>query len=183
MNRNLPEVSVLFVCMGNICRSPAAEGVCKALVDQRSEKPRVLVDSAGTIGYHSGKPPDARMVAAAARRGWNLTSRARQVTRADLDLFDHVIAMDQDNLAGLRSLHSAPRARLALFSHWLDLNRWPRDVPDPYYGGPAGFDEVLDMLQAGMPLLLEEILAQSGGHGTAGDPETTPDNPHSGNAT
>jgi len=150
-------VSVLFVCMGNICRSPTGEGVFLAAVRESGFEQRIIVDSAGTIGYHTGNPADRRMSAAAKRRGIQLDGRARKVTRTDLDEFDFVIAMDRDNLDGLRSLHPSPRARLELFSHWLDTEAWPVDVPDPYYGGDDGFEYVLDMIQAGVPRLLDDV--------------------------
>ncbi len=153
----LSTVSVLFVCMGNICRSPTGEGVFAAAVREAGLENRVVVDSAGTIGYHSGNPADKRMSAAASRRGFQLINRARQVTRTDLEEFDLVIAMDRDNLDGLRSLHSAPISRIELFSHWLDTKNWPVDVPDPYYGGAEGFEYVLDMIQAGVPILMEDV--------------------------
>lgn len=150
--------SVLFVCLGNICRSPAAEGVLRTLLAAEGLDREVEVDSAGTLGEHVGEPADARMRAAAAARGYELTSRARRVEPADLDRFDLVVAMDRDNLDELRRLADSPRARLALFSDFLPGGE-PRDVPDPYYGGPRGFEKVLDLLEHGCPALLEELLA------------------------
>ncbi len=149
--------SVLFVCLGNICRSPAAEGVFLAALRAEGLQDRVAVDSAGTAGYHIGSLPDRRMIAAAARRGYDLTSRARQVTHTDLDQFDLVIPMDRDNQAGLVALHSAPRARIELLGHWLRGDTWPVEVPDPWSGGPEGFEFVLDLLEAAMPGLIAEV--------------------------
>jgi protein-tyrosine phosphatase len=148
--------SVLFVCLGNICRSPAAEGVLLHLLGQRKLQGQVVVDSAGTMGYHIGNPADARMRQAAAKRQIDLPSRARQVTKTDLERFDWVIAMDRENLADLQRLHPSPSARVCLFSEFLDES-WPTDVPDPYYGGLDGFEYVLDMLETGCPKIIESL--------------------------
>ncbi len=148
---------VLFVCMGNICRSPTGEGLLQQLVDEQGLSETVLVDSAGTIDYHVGKQADSRMRSAAENRGYNLTSRARQVTRTDLDHFDLVIAMDRENLADLTSLASAPQATIKLLSEYLD-DEWPVDVPDPYYGGDEGFEYVLDMIKQACPAILAELI-------------------------
>ena len=146
---------VLFVCMGNICRSPAAEGLFRALVDEQGLDARIEIDSAGTIAYHAGEPPDPRMRQAAAARGHTLTGRARPVIPEDFRRFDLIVAMDRENLADLREMADAlledgreERARLSLLSDFLPAGA-PRDVPDPYYGGAAGFDT------QGMPLLAE----------------------------
>lgn len=151
---------VLFVCMGNICRSPAAEGIFSDIVRQQGLADQFLIDSAGTIGYHSGSPADRRMRAAAQKRGLELTSRARQVTHTDLDEFDWVIAMDRQNQSDLLALHSRPKSRVRLLSSFFESpTPWPVDVPDPYYGGEEGFEYVLDMLQSGCPRLLAEIMS------------------------
>lgn len=152
--------SVLFVCMGNICRSPTGEGVLQALVDSRDLASRVRIDSAGTIGYHEGNPADARMRAAAARRNYELRSRARRIERQDLFDFDLVIAMDRENLKDVLELDPAPSADIRLLSHFLDASDadWPDDVPDPYYGGPDGFEYVLDMIEAACPSILDWLL-------------------------
>ena len=158
MNKKDVPSLILFVCAGNICRSPAAEGVMQDLVNSAGHAGLVGIDSAGTHGYHTGELADPRMREAAGRRGLNLTSRARQVRRADLDEFSFVIAMDNENLAYLNEIHEQPKAAIHLLSDFLDKNSWPADVPDPYYGGPAGFEKVLDMLQAAAPQLLEHVL-------------------------
>lgn len=150
--------SVLFVCLGNICRSPTGEGVLQHLAATSPWAEAVTVDSAGTIGYHQGRPADPRMQRAAARRGIELTSRARQVQAADLDRFDLVLAMDRENLADLQRLHPTPKARVCLLSEFLDES-WPQDVPDPYYGGEDGFEYVLDMIQAAGPAILATLVA------------------------
>lgn len=146
---------ILFVCMGNICRSPAAECLFQHFVNERGDANRILIDSAGTISYHAGNPPDSRMSEAAANRGYKLLGRARQVTRHDLDEFDLILAMDRDNLSSLQSLATSPKGRVVLFSDFLD-DQWPQDVPDPYYGGRRGFEDVLDMIEAACPAILAE---------------------------
>ncbi|MEM6472933.1 MAG: low molecular weight protein-tyrosine-phosphatase [Planctomycetota bacterium] len=151
---------ILFVCMGNICRSPAGEAVMSRFAEEFDVD--VEVDSAGTHGYHVGEPADARMRAAAETRGYDLTSRGRQVTKEDLadGKFDLVLAMDQENYAGLTKLAGRPTQHIRLFSDYLDDN-WPTDVPDPYYGGDDGFDEVLDMLEEGCPVILQTLAGES----------------------
>lgn len=145
---------LLFVCLGNICRSPAAEGVARTLSEGRGLD--IEIDSAGTSGYHQGEPADARMCRAAADRGIELGSRSRQVRASDFDEFDHIIAMDRSNLADLRQMATPDgRASIRLFSEFC-ADSWPTDVPDPYYGGEDGFAYVLDMLEDGMETLLTE---------------------------
>jgi protein-tyrosine phosphatase len=151
--------SVLFVCLGNICRSPTGEGVLQHLADQRNLTDQILIDSAGTIDYHTGKGADPRMQAAANERGINLLSRSRQIKFSDLETFDLVIAMDRENLAEIQTLHPAPTATIRLLSSYLD-HSWPQDVPDPYYGGAAGFEYVLDMIQTAAPKILDELFIQ-----------------------
>ncbi|MEM7624602.1 MAG: low molecular weight protein-tyrosine-phosphatase [Planctomycetota bacterium] len=156
------QASVLFVCMGNICRSPAGEGVFRDLVDKRGVADTVEIDSAGTIGYHTGNPADGRMRAAAKRRGYDLTSRARQVTRDDLERFDLVVAMDQDNYDDLVALNSAERGRVRMLGSFLpeadgDGSPLGPDVPDPYYGGADGFETVLDMIERACPAILDAL--------------------------
>lgn len=160
--------SVLFVCLGNICRSPAAEGVFSRLLEKRGLLDRVRVDSAGTYGGHAGELPDPRMRQAAEKRGIHLVHRARQVTREDLDAFDWVVAMDHANWHNLRHLHQEPRAKVRLMGEFLPSHHpvaareghppVAPEVPDPYYGGPEGFGQVLDMLEHAAPLLLKAVL-------------------------
>jgi protein-tyrosine phosphatase len=148
---------ILFVCMGNICRSPTAEGLFRHALEQRGLAGEIGVDSAGTIGYHAGEPPDRRMSAAARRRGYELRGRARQVQATDFDEFDLVVAMDADNYRDLESLASVRPGQLRMLSEFLE-DEWPADVPDPYYGGAQGFEEVLDMIEAACPAMVDEML-------------------------
>jgi len=146
---------VLFVCLGNICRSPAGEGVFQHFVRAAGSEAEIVVDSAGTAGYHIGKAADQRMRAAAAQRGYRLDSRARQVTAGDLTAFDLVIAMDRANRSDLESLVAgADHSVIKQLSDFLPVaERWPEEVPDPYYGGEDGFEQVLDMIEAACPAI------------------------------
>ena len=148
--------SILFVCLGNICRSPTGEGVFQHLVEERGLESQITIDSAGTIGYHEGNPADRRMREHASRRGYDLTSRSRKITTDDLDRFDLVIAMDRQNQSDILTLDSSA-TNVKLLSDFLD-DSWPVDVPDPYYGGSEGFETVLDMIEAACPVLLEKLL-------------------------
>ena len=160
MARNQKSVSVLFVCMGNICRSPAAEGVFRYYVNKQGATENFYIASAGTIDYHSGNPADPRMRAAAAGRGYTLTSVARQVTAEDLEEFDLIVAMDRDNLAELLYLAGGARHNVSLLGSFLPNHQGPPEhapeVPDPYYGGPQGFELVLDMLERASPGIYSE---------------------------
>ena len=147
---------LLFVCLGNICRSPAAEGVMRARAGAAGLA--VEIDSAGTGGWHAGEPPDRRMTAAAARRGVDLSGlRARQARPSDFSRFDLILAMDRGNFADLSRLRppGAP-ARLELMLDQADGPRG-REVPDPYYGGPDGFERVLDMLEEAADGLVDRL--------------------------
>ncbi|MFY8094604.1 MAG: low molecular weight protein-tyrosine-phosphatase [Niveispirillum sp.] len=146
--------SVLFVCTGNICRSPTADGVFRQLVADAGLD--VLVDSAGTHGYHIGDGPDPRTVRAARDRGYDLSRlRARKLVTDDFNRFDLMLAMDRGHLDIMRRLAPAgSAAQLALFSDFAPAPWRGRDVPDPYYGGAEGFVEVLDMVEAGATALL-----------------------------
>ena len=153
--------SVLFVCTGNICRSPTAEGVFRHLARGRGVLGRIRVDSAGTIDYHVGEPPDPRAVEHAARRGYDLSDlRARQVSLADYRQFERILAMDRGHLRELKG--EAPTGTLGRIGKFLDYSEaWKgQDVPDPYYGGSRGFEEVLDMVEEASARLLEVVLAE-----------------------
>lgn len=145
MNTN-PRKSVLFVCMGNICRSPAAEGVFRKLVADAGRQSEFHIDSAGTHGYHVGHPPDSRMLAAASARGYLLDSKARRLDPADFDRFQWIVAMDDDNYANIGALDPGGGARVVRMVDYCERLS-PAEVPDPYYGGAAGFEEVLDILE------------------------------------
>ena len=154
---------VLFVCLGNICRSPAAEAVLQHWASVHRPDVALAVDSAGTIGAHIGEPPDPRMRQAGEARGYRFTSVARRVTAADLEpgRFDLVVAMDRQNLADLKRMAPVTAEHLVLMSDFLD-GRWPSDVPDPYYGGSQGFTTVLDMIEAGCESLLQRLYPEQG---------------------
>lgn len=156
----IEKIKVLFVCMGNICRSPAAEGVFAEYVRKSGYEDRFDIDSAGTLDYHTGSLPDERMRQAANRRGYKLLSRARQVTKSDLEEFDLVLAMDNTNLQELNQLAGGKRPHICLFGRFLvtGSDHPVPSVPDPYYGGMNGFEKVLDMLESGCPVLLEHCL-------------------------
>jgi protein-tyrosine phosphatase len=148
---------VLFVCMGNICRSPTAEGVFAHFVKEAGLDGTVMIDSAGTHAYHVGEPPDRRARAAAERRGYTLEHiRARRVDARDFERFDYVIAMDRDNLASLKdNAEPEQHGKIRLF---LDFAPGPEsEVPDPYYGGAAGFERVLDLVEEASRGLLETL--------------------------
>lgn len=149
---------ILFVCMGNICRSPTAEGVTRALAEKKGVAAYFEFDSAGTHGYHIGNPPDARARQAAAKRGYDLAPlKARQVNEFDFDRFDRILAMDRDNLELLRqACPEEHHGKLGLFLEYASLST-NDEVPDPYYGGPEGFERVLDMIEDAADGLLDQF--------------------------
>jgi protein-tyrosine phosphatase len=154
---------VLLVCMGNICRSPTAEGVLRHFIKINNLGDKVEVDSAGTHGYHVGETPDSRTQRAASARGYNLSQlRARKVARQDLDYFDLILAMDKSNLDNLKRLASPEQqARIGLFMDY-SRNFDDDEVPDPYYGLGHGFDLVLDMVEDASLGLVEDIKKKLG---------------------
>ena len=143
------KIRVLMVCLGNICRSPTAEAMLRKKVHEAGLDGRIEVDSAGTADYHVDSPPDRRAVAHGERRGLAMKNlRGRQVGRDDFDRFDFILAMDEDNLADLRRIRPpGARARVALLLSYAP-HAGAREVPDPYYGGPDGFETVLDLVDA-----------------------------------
>jgi protein-tyrosine phosphatase len=147
--------------MGNICRSPTAEGVLRAHLERAGLAASVEVDSAGTLGYHAGEPPDGRAQKAAAKRGYDLSRlRARRVKDADFLRFDMILAMDRDNLASLKQVcPPAQHDRLGLFLEYA-RNFADEEVPDPYYGGPEAFEYVLDLAEDAATGLIEVLRQQ-----------------------
>ena len=157
-------MKLLFVCLGNICRSPAAEGVFLHLLNQRGLSDRFVGDSAGTGGWHTGNPADRRRQAAAGRRGIQLPSRARQISLDDLSDFDLVLTMDDANLTAVQGLaREAGRRATATVRPMLSYAKrfTETEVPDPYYGGEAGFEHVLDLLEDACSNLLDELSSQA----------------------
>jgi len=154
----MSSIKVVFVCMGNICRSPSAEGVFRHLVTRNQLDKQISIDSAGTHAYHIGEPPDRRAQRAALRRGVDLSQQvARRFEAADFDTFDYVLAMDNDNLEILSSLcpgsHEQKLSLFLDFAPQLDED----EVPDPFYGGERGFERVLDLIEAASEGLLADI--------------------------
>jgi protein-tyrosine phosphatase len=154
---------LLFVCLGNICRSPTAEGVMRSLVMEAGLQDSIELDSAGTGAWHVGSPPDGRAAATALARGTPLEGQARQVTPEDFDFYDLVVAMDSENMRALRALApgSEERAKVRMLREFdpARAEQGDLDVPDPYYGGDGGFDQVYDLVQAACVGLLERIQA------------------------
>jgi protein-tyrosine phosphatase len=150
---------VLFVCTGNICRSPTADGVMRRLVREAGLAQAIRVDSAGTHDYHVGEPPDPRAQEHARRRGYDLSGlRARRIEAGDFDAFELILAMDRGHLAILRRMARQPQQqdKLHLLMEYA-LSRQLDEVPDPYYGGPGGFERVLDMVESAARGLLEHL--------------------------
>src|SRR5712692_7040802 len=152
------KLGVLFVCTGNICRSPTAEAIFRKLASKAGLADAILADSAGTHGYHIGEPPDPRAQAAAAKRGYDLSGlRARRFEQADFERFDLILAMDRDHHSILLSMARPPAAhKLKLMMSYARRFK-EEEVPDPYYGGSRGFERVLDMLEDAARGLLESL--------------------------
>lgn len=149
---------ICFVCLGNICRSPLAEGVFQRLLDDEDLTGKIMIASAGTGGWHVGDPPDRRMRATAKSKGIHLINKAKQFQPADFKRFDLVLAMDRDNLAELERLAAAPSAvnnQLRLFRSFDSEANGNLDVPDPYYGGSGGFENVFSIVHRTCPKILD----------------------------
>ena len=153
----MSELRVLFVCMGNICRSPTAQGMFEQLVNEAGLDQRISIDSAGTHAYHVGEPPDNRAAQAASRRGVDLSQqKARRVQSSDFQHFDYVLAMDSSNLEDLLEICPDEHVqKVRLFLDYADIEQ--REVPDPYYGGTQGFERVLDIVETASQGLLKEL--------------------------
>lgn len=153
------QIRVLFVCLGNICRSPLAEAVFRQVVAEAGLEDRFEIDSAGTAAYHIGEPPDPRSTEVAARRGVTVAGAARQIGTVDATRFDYLIAMDRDNLAEVRQVAAAADAapRIHLLRDFDPRADGDADVPDPYYGGPRGFEDVHDLVERSCHALLDHL--------------------------
>ena len=158
------EISVLFVCLGNICRSPMAEGVFRHTLDEKGLSDSFRVDSAGTGAWHAGESPDIRSTRTAAAHGVFLGGHARQVRPEDFRAFDYIVAMDRSNLEELEKYPRGPQEKAALYLlREFDPDGGPgAEVPDPYYGGPGGFEEVFGMVDRSCKGLLAHILEENG---------------------
>ena len=156
--KNMEKIGVIFICMGNICRSPTAEAVFRHQVEQAGLAEQILIDSAGTHDYHIGDPPDARTQRAAKLRGYDMSQlRGRQVVAGDFYRFDYVLAMDEANLDILKRLRPRDaQSHLGLFLEFAE-RQTEREVPDPYFGGADGFERVLDMVEDAAAGLLKHI--------------------------
>ena len=157
-------VAILFVCLGNICRSPLAEGVFRHLARERGVEDRFEIDSAGTSSYHEGEPPDLRSAAVARARGVELTGRSRRLLPRDFEHFDYVITMDQEIQESVDRSRSAngARATVQLLRAYDPEADDDLDVPDPYYGGPRGFEHVHDLVERACAALLDNIVRERG---------------------
>jgi protein-tyrosine phosphatase len=157
--------SMLFVCMGNICRSPAGENVMRKLLEDAGLADSVKLDSAGTHGYHIGHPPDSRMIQAGRKRGLPMTGAARKVTRQDIETFDLILAMGEDNYQELIRLSTEDnRHKVKRFISYC-IRHKDDEVPDPYYGEMSDFEYVLDLLEDGCSEILKEIRSDDGSRG------------------
>lgn len=152
-------VKILFVCLGNICRSPAAEGVMRSIVEENGNSDHYFIDSAGTGNYHVGDLPDRRMRVHAIRRGYDLTHRCRQVKVSDFDDFDFIVAMDESNRRNLCNIAPTVEAenKIIMMADFTDLTTRYDYIPDPYYEGAEGFELVLDLLESGCRNLYNRI--------------------------
>lgn len=152
------ETHILFVCMGNICRSPSAEGFFATALQNSNLRGQVSIDSAGTHGYHSGEAPDSRAIATALNFGVDISHlRARKVSVSDFDVYDLIVAMDRNNYADLQHIRpKGSKADLAMMMQYHPQSQ-PEDVPDPYYGGMDGFNYMCELLQAATRGLLQNI--------------------------
>lgn len=154
------KIRLLFVCLGNICRSPAAEGIMQNIVDKNELQDIVEVESAGTSGWHEGDLPDERMRAHGERRGFNFSSPARKFIKSDFDNFDYIIVMDDDNYNNVMSLatNNSQVNKIRKMTEFSVLYKHHDEIPDPYYGGATGFELVLDLLEDACEGLMHKII-------------------------
>ena len=159
LNTNM-KYKVLFVCLGNICRSPAAQGVMQRMIDERGLSNRFYLDSAGTYGGHAGELPDRRMRVHAQRRGYNLTHRSRRVTGSDFEEFDVIVAMDSSNYRDLQEMAATVEEcdKIIKMGDYIRHYQYYDHIPDPYYEGAEGFELVLNLLEDACKSLLDELL-------------------------
>lgn len=156
------KIAILFVCLGNICRSPVAEGVFRKKIEDAGYTDNLTIDSAGTAAWHVGKSPDDRMTSAAHSRGYDLSPlRARQVTEKDFENYDFLVAMDDENYDGLMDIRpEAPRGKIVMFLDYAkDISE--KEVPDPYFGGDEGFHHVIDLVENAADGLIESLKLKS----------------------
>lgn len=159
---NLTKYKVLFVCLGNICRSPAAEGIFKKMVEENNLSNRIIADSAGTSGYHNGELPDPRMRSHGAKRGYKFNSLSRKFMISDFDDFDIILAMDDNNYHNILNMATDIESQNKVFRMADFLSNHLNDhIPDPYYSGADGFELVLDLLEDGCASLLTKIMADN----------------------
>jgi len=152
---------IMFVCMGNICRSPTAEGVFRKIAAERTELFNLEIESSGTTGYHVGEPPDARSVSTASKRGYDLTSiRSRKLSKEDLRRYDHILVMDNENLKNVIQLAEDNNIGIEHIKLFLEFaeNEPTKEVSDPYYGGPSGFDDVIDLIESASHGFIKQLL-------------------------
>ncbi len=151
---------ILFVCLGNICRSPAAEGVFLSIIEKKSQSQNFLIDSAGTSAHHVGEKADSRMIEHAKRRGIELLSRSRKLVYEDFEKFDYILAMDDSNYNNILRLDDSGKFHKKVFKMMSFCHSFEEsEVPDPYYGGAAGFEKVLDILEEGLEEFYNKLIA------------------------
>lgn len=158
MDKTQTPIKVLFVCMGNICRSPSGEAVMNKYITNAGLSSKIICDSAGTLAYHAGEPADSRMQSHANKRNYRLTSISRKITPSDFSEFDYLIGMDEDNMHDMKAM-TKDEKQLSKIHQMVDYcaKDNPGYVPDPYYGGSAGFEQVLDLLEDACNGLLQQI--------------------------
>ena len=157
--KEMQKKSILFVCLGNICRSPSAEGIFKKIIAEKGFENSFVIDSAGLLSVHQGNMPDSRMRHHAAQRGYDLVHRSRPVNVDDFDRFDLIIGMDDSNIAGLEKIANSPEHKAKIHRMTEYLQKMDADhVPDPYYGGDQGFQNVIDLLEDACDGLLKSLI-------------------------